>query len=387
MSAQTSTTTSGVGKAIVSRVAQVGVDDITSKDELLSHLLGEVQQLGRKAMVLPHDASNEIWDKEEVEQAAANLEGPEVMVENAGNKKLVIAENPHKDIREAITDLLVRCNLSFAAIPYDREFHNACCDVARSKGYAIDAPSLQPFIPGGVVIATTTYAHLENKSTQIIIALYTAFLIYIDDVHQNDVGGIYGFNERFVLCQPQDDPVLESLASLLRELPKHFGRVSSNMMISSTLNFVTSLILDYETKDMPASPDAGNYAAFSRVMCGASETYAMFVFPTQIPLPVYIQAFPEVMNFLNKTNDVLSFYKEELAGETINHISNMARCRGVSKIEVLRLLCDEVVTCHLQSLNILSPHHEAHAVYSKFSQGYIDFHTSLTRYRLDELFS
>jgi NAD(P)-dependent dehydrogenase (short-subunit alcohol dehydrogenase family) len=79
MSAQTSTTTSGVGKAIVSRVAQVGVDDITSKDELLSHLLGEVQQLGRKAMVLPHDASNEIWDKEEVEQAAANLEGPEVV--------------------------------------------------------------------------------------------------------------------------------------------------------------------------------------------------------------------------------------------------------------------------------------------------------------------
>ena len=165
--------------------------------------------------------------------------------------QLVIAENPHNDIREAIKDLLVRCNLSFAAIPYDHEFHNACCDVARSKGYAIDAPSLQPFIPGGVVIATTTYAHLENKSIQIIIALYTAFLIYIDDVHQNDVEGIYGFNERFVLCQPQDDPVLESLASLLRELPKHFGRVSSNMMISSTLNFVTSLILDYETKDMP----------------------------------------------------------------------------------------------------------------------------------------
>ena len=53
-------------------------------------------------------------------------------------------------------------------------------------------------------------------------------------------------------------------------------------------------------------------------MCGASETYAMFVFPQQIPLQVYIQvswglpqiathflmqatqAFPEVMNFLNK---------------------------------------------------------------------------------------
>lgn len=80
---QTSTTTPGVGKAIVSRVAQdgfrVGVDDITSKDDLLRHFLGEVQQLGRKAMALPDDTSNQIWDKEEVEEAAANVEGPEVV--------------------------------------------------------------------------------------------------------------------------------------------------------------------------------------------------------------------------------------------------------------------------------------------------------------------
>ena len=83
MSAQTSTTTSGVGKAVVSRVAEdrfdVGVDDITSKDVLLSHLLGEVQQLGRKSMALPDDTSNETRDKEEVREAAANVEGPEVV--------------------------------------------------------------------------------------------------------------------------------------------------------------------------------------------------------------------------------------------------------------------------------------------------------------------
>ena len=83
MSTQTSTTTSGVGKAIVSRVAKncfdVGVDDITSKDVLLSHLLGEVQQLGRKSMVLPDDTSNELRDKEEMEEAAVNVEGPEVV--------------------------------------------------------------------------------------------------------------------------------------------------------------------------------------------------------------------------------------------------------------------------------------------------------------------
>lgn len=112
------------------------------------------------------------------------------------------------------------------------------------------APSLRPFMPGGVVMATTAYAHLDNKSTQIFIALYTAFLIYLDDVFQHDVEHVYCFNERFILCQAQDDPVLDGFASLLREFPQHFGRVVSNIMITSTLNLVTALLLEHETQDM-----------------------------------------------------------------------------------------------------------------------------------------
>jgi len=105
-------------------------------------------------------------------------------------------------------------------------------------------------MPGGVVMATTAYAHLNNKSTQILIALYTAFLIYLDDVFQHDVELVYCFNERFILCQAQDDPVLDGFASLLHEFPQHFGRVVSNIMITSTLNLVTALLLEFETQDM-----------------------------------------------------------------------------------------------------------------------------------------
>jgi hypothetical protein len=159
--------------------------------------------------------------------------------------------NSHNDIRNAVDDFLAHCNFSFPVTQYDRDFHNSCCDVARSKGYPVDSPTLKPFIPGGVLMATTTYSHLQNKSTQILIALYSAFLIYIDDVYQHDVEGVNCFIERFILCQAQDDPVLDALTSLLREFHQHFGRVASNIMITSTLNFMTSLLLDHETQGMP----------------------------------------------------------------------------------------------------------------------------------------
>ncbi|EDR03562.1 uncharacterized protein LACBIDRAFT_331339 [Laccaria bicolor S238N-H82] len=302
----------------------------------------------------------------------------------------VIAD-PHDEIKNAVTNLLAECNLPFPVTPYNHEFHNACCQVARSKGYAMEtypgARSLHPFMPGGVVMATTAYAHLDNKSTQIFIALYTAFLIYLDDVFQHDIELVYCFNERFILCQPQDDPVLDGFASLLREFPQHFGRVVSNIMTTSTLNLVTALLLEHETQNMKSSLDAHNYPTFSRVMSGASETYALFAFPPQIPMPFYIQALPEDMMFINNVNDVLSFYKEDSAGETVNRVSNLARCHGVSKMEVIHRLSQDAATCHSQVLRILSPHRDAHTAYANFSQGYIGFHASLARYRLNELFS
>ena len=83
---------------------------------------------------------------------------------------------------------------------------------------------------------------------------------------------------------------------------------------------------------------------------------------------------------------MLSFYKEELDGETVNIISNLAGCRGISKIEALGQLSKDVAASHLKVLQILSPYRDAQTAYANFSQGYISFHTSLSRYRLDELF-
>ena len=81
----------------------------------------------------------------------------------------------------------------------------------------------------------------------------------------------------------------------------------------------------------------------------------------------------------------LSFYKEELAGETVNRVSLLASCRGISKIQVLKEMSHDAGHSYHSVLSILDAHPEATLSYKKFAQGYVGFHAGLRRYRLDEL--
>jgi hypothetical protein len=84
-------------------------------------------------------------------------------------------------------------------------------------------------------------------------------------------------------------------------------------------------------------------------------------------------------------SDILSFYKEDLDGESVNRISFLAAQSGRSKQAILRDLVEEAVAAHNNVLEILAPHPEALAAFRAFVPGYIGFHSSAKRYRLEEL--
>ncbi len=84
-------------------------------------------------------------------------------------------------------------------------------------------------------------------------------------------------------------------------------------------------------------------------------------------------------------SDVLSFYKEELAGENANYISHEANKRGEKKILVFRELAHDVALCTSRITNILEG--ESKAAFQFFIGGYLSFHTSFdSRYHLEDLF-
>jgi hypothetical protein len=310
-----------------------------------------------------------------------------------GNEKLQLTST--EGIRDVIAELLSRCNISYYQTPYDRDLHDLCIQECKLKKYPIDdeihrKASIAKYIPCGVIIASTGYAHLKkNRSTQVFIALYTAFLTWIDDTYTRDVVGVDSFNERFVTGRKQANEGLDGLDRLLRETNLHYQSIQANVILTASLNFVTSTILDFETRGMQVSPHAKSYATFLRTMSGICESYAMFTFPPEVPVKSYIQAIPEFCLGINYFNDVLSFYKEELAGENGNYISLEASQKGREKISVFRELAGDVSLCVSRVANILegSNNSEALAAFQCFIGGYVSFHTSFdSRYHLNDLF-
>ncbi len=85
------------------------------------------------------------------------------------------------------------------------------------------------------------------------------------------------------------------------------------------------------------------------------------------------------------SSDVLSFYKEESAGEEMNQVSLLASCSKCPKIEAVKQLVDTTVGAHLNILDILCPDKAALDAYLSFSDGYLRAHVGISRYRLEEL--
>jgi len=75
-------------------------------------------------------------------------------------------------------------------------------------------------------------------------------LIYFDDLTKTDVSSVRQFHARFISGQPQMHPLLDSYASLLQHAWNHFLPGCANLVISSSLDFVTGLIVDHDQQNM-----------------------------------------------------------------------------------------------------------------------------------------
>ena len=83
-------------------------------------------------------------------------------------------------------------------------------------------------------------------------------------------------------------------------------------------------------------------------------------------------------------NDILSFYKEELAGETVNYIHLMqAVHHKESALEVVHDLIDEAVGLSEEIGSLLAG--DAKEAWEHWKTGYITFHLCDSRYRLADL--
>ncbi|KAK0467092.1 uncharacterized protein EV420DRAFT_665027 [Desarmillaria tabescens] len=304
--------------------------------------------------------------------------------------------NVIREIGESVQLLLDRCSVDMQiqrVIPFDNELFSLACDEVARQALILDTETSKlftPYIKHGVDTVTTCYNHIQDIKCRIYIILYIACFFYFDDKFIPEYSTSDNVAQDLFACMigksSAADPLQRLFCYLMTEAPKCFlNHPASNIVITGTLNFVTAASLDYRTQGMKMPASAKRYTTFTRNISGIADVMGVFIFPASVPVTAYIAAIPDLMVFMLSANDVLSFYKEELAGEELNRVSLLARCDNSKKTDVLRRLVDSTVEAHNNILDILKPNEEALDAYLSFSDGYIWAHAGLSRYRLKEL--
>ncbi|KAF8550949.1 terpenoid synthase [Imleria badia] len=293
-------------------------------------------------------------------------------------------------IRSVLLDFLRDINVTYPTVTYDEDFAQGCCKLAIERGCPVDMAQSREFqlaLHGAVAIATMTYGHLENASTRQYVCIYTICLIFFDDLTRTDASIVREFHPRFASGRAQMHPLLDLFADTLRRSYDHFLPTCANLVVSSSLDFVTGLIVDHDLQNVQVNDNATSYPRWVRTVMGVSTAFVIFTFPPEIPLASYIQILPNMVNYIDDVNDLFSFYKEESIHENTNHLSLLAQMSGKSKLQCMKDLAAFSVDGIRRCRAVLSADPKAFEIFTDhFLQGYIGFHAlAYKRYKLDDL--
>lgn len=189
--------------------------------------------------------------------------------------------------------------------------------------------------------------HHHDYELKFLISLFTFFMIYIDDRSSRyDPAPFAAFQQNYALQRPQLDPVLDHFAGCLASMWNYYDPFTANAIVASALEFINGCYLESLTANMEVNPCADRYPYFLRSKTGVAQAYAFMIFPKAVhPSPrSFIQAAPSVSYWIDITNDILSFYKEELAHETANYVHLRAAVVKREPIQVVKDLVDEALS-------------------------------------------
>ncbi|KAG6819909.1 hypothetical protein H0H93_007443 [Arthromyces matolae] len=220
---------------------------------------------------------------------------------------------------------------------------------------------------------TSTFVELMFKdctfAEKVNIALYSWSIFYVDDVSPKTPQAFLEFQGRFLRNEPQIDPVLDMLADVMHKMYDQYPPLFTHFFITSTLDYITISCVEpgldarnsrarAETEahangaqgpgkscTNDATADSKRFAGFLRDQSGLGVATSVLAYPHSLTMDftTFFVALPDMNFWFSACNDVLSFYKEELIGETTNYISVRAKGENRRGVEVLESLVEEMI--------------------------------------------
>ncbi|KAI0714026.1 terpenoid synthase [Cerioporus squamosus] len=254
------------------------------------------------------------------------------------------------------------------------------------SGDSIDV--IEKLVDSACAFTETAYGHLSPEHLY-YVGLYSAVILYIDDLGAEHLDAIQEFAARFTRGEKQLSPALDTLVDLLRDAHRLWNDVGADAIIAGTLDAVTAMYIECTTRDMEIKPHATLYPYYLRTRSGICPPYIHFLFMNtwRATPDSYLQMLPYMERWVVGAKYVphLSFYKEQLAGETKNYMHMRACAEQTDVLDALRDTCKEVLDFDRMVKKLCGRDNELADIWQMYAQGTLEFHVNTRRYRLFEL--
>ncbi|KAJ6554995.1 isoprenoid synthase domain-containing protein [Mycena vulgaris] len=258
---------------------------------------------------------------------------------------------------------------------------------AKIQLWNIDAEGNVGSISNKAVSVVEFFYYNHPFEVKLAFAFYAWFFFYIDDIASHS--SLEQFQQTIMSGTKQLSGPLASFPSVLAALYTHWDPICANFMVTAAMEFMSGTALEVraEVVAMTIRPSAISWPRYLREKSGMAPGFSCAAFPRVVhpSITTYIQALPDIDEYLCLVNDILSFYKEDLAGETMNHVSVRAKLSGKHPKRVLVEMVEEVGDLHRRIAAILEGNPEAMTAWATLEHGFIAWHLSLGRYKLSEL--
>ncbi|KAF4339908.1 longiborneol synthase [Fusarium beomiforme] len=224
---------------------------------------------------------------------------------------------------------------------------------------------------------------------QLYVGIYSWLGLLLDDQAGDYLDEFSMFHERFCADTKQPIPLLQIWADLMKLTFKHWDPLVANFIVTASLNFLNSNALEArkEFHQIGRTKEGRSWAWFLRDKDGVGEAYGWFTFPKVLcpDISLFLEVVPDISMWVGLTNDVLSFYKEEKAGETHNYIHNRGWYEDEDAQSVFEDIVEEVTTKVRGMRLVLKDRDPYLTLLNSQLLGYIAFHKLNSRYRLWEV--
>ncbi|KAI0822013.1 terpenoid synthase [Trametes gibbosa] len=290
------------------------------------------------------------------------------------------------EIKQILRDFLMRLRYRDPhTLPNAKLRAEIAADIV-SWDVKLSPKSIEGLTDTACTIAESAYSHVSYDH-QRVVAKYTAYLTYIDDLGERDLEAVAQFGRRLLAREAFGDTAMERLAVLLQDMYAFYPPLTCDSITVSTLDFMVGVFNELSSKQRGVIPGATPFPWYMRQKTGIGPTYVLFNFVKDWRDPVdniHLQLLPDIEYYTDTIK--LSFYKESLAGETDNFIHLRAAAEQKDPIVVLREVVEETLERIHRVQMLTAPDPQLSKICRSYVMGYTEFHMRATRYRLEDLY-